>query len=211
MPESIITAMISAVAILTGAVIGAVCSWLINRNTTNRNIETQTRIVMENRELEESIRCKKLCQNANVIRLDICTAIFQSIRGINNITIVSNGEYPLYIPINSEYPRAIASLTITMDLKEISYLYQLYGVIEKINHDIKNLNYTDKNSYELIKIDYEIFLKKLYGANFGKVVKQPIDNMSYYEMYDNDLIKEGYRKVLKQLDGICSSCNKKKN
>ncbi|SFC85328.1 hypothetical protein [Clostridium uliginosum] len=205
MPESLITTIISAISILLGATIGAICSWRINKITTLKNIEVQTKIVKENRQLEEKMNHKNLCAYANIVRLDICTAIFESIDNLRILTHNTKNQFPIYIPVNGEYSKAIVSLTGIFDLKEMSYLYQLYGIIEKINYDMKNFNYTSEDMYELIKIDCEIFLKKLYGKNFNKILEKDIKDISYKDLFNNNIIKEGYKNVLLKLEEICES------
>lgn len=198
--------MISATAIIGGTLIGAVCSYLIAKSTTNKSTKVQNEIFNESRKLEENIRRKNTCQYANILQLDICTAIFQSIRSIRNIESIEFNKYPIYIPVNTQYSKAIAFLTDDFNLREMSYLYQLYGIIEKINYDIKNLDYRNIKDYESIKIDYEIFLEKLYGKNIEAILKLDIDNgITYEELISNNFIKDGYKIVLQKLNKICSS------
>ena len=51
--------------------------------------------------------------------------------------------YP--IPMNSNYARAIVALAKEFSLKEMSYIYQLYGIIEKLNNDTKGYHYDEKH------------------------------------------------------------------
>lgn len=198
--------IISATAIIGGALIGALFSYLIAKSTTNKSLKVQNDIFNESRKLEENIRKKNTFQYSNILQLDICTAIFQSIRSVRNIKSSDEDKYPIYIPVNTQYSKAIAFLTDNFDLREMSYLYQLYGIIEKINYDIKKLNYKDKKDYESIRIDYEIFLEKLYGENMSKILALDVDNgITYYELINNDFIKDGYKVVLGKLNEICLS------
>ena len=206
MPKVYLTEIISATAIISGTLIGAVCSYLIAKSTTNKSVKVQNEIFKESRKLEENIRKKNTCQYANILQLDICTAIFQSIRSVKNIDSNEADKYPIYIPVNTQYSKAIAYLTDDFNLREMSYLYQLYGIIEKINYDIKKLNYKDNKEYESIKIDYKIFLEKLYGKNMYVILNLDIDNeITYEELIDNNVIKEGYKIVLQKLNKICHS------
>lgn len=203
MSEALITAFISAGAILSGAAIGASCSSYVSKQSTNRSIEVQNRIFQEDKRINEEHQKKMMFENANIIRLDICTAIFQSIRSLKAI-VEENGR-PIYIPLNNQYSKILASLTEAFDLKEMSYIYQLYGIIEKINNDIKFLDYTDKNKYELLKIDYEIFLIKIYGSNYNQIMQNDIDTVSFEQLIDNCIIKKGYRKSLIKLNNMCKN------
>lgn len=203
MSEALITAFISAGAILSGAAIGASCSSYVSKQSTNRSIEVQNRIFQEDKRINEEHQKKIMFENANIIRLDICTAIFQSIRSLKAI-VEENGR-PIYIPLNNQYSKILVSLTEAFDLKEMSYIYQLYGIIEKINNDIKFLDYTDKNKYELLKIDYEIFLIKIYGSNYNQIMQNDIDTASFEQLIDNSIIKKGYKKSLIKLNNMCKN------
>ncbi|AGK96270.1 hypothetical protein [Clostridium pasteurianum] len=208
MTKTFFREMISATAIIIGTLIGAICSYLIAKSTTNKSTKVQNEIFNESRRLEENIRKKNTCQYANILQLDICTAIFQSIRSIRNINSNENDKYPIYIPVNTQYSKAIAFLTDDFNLKEMSYLYQLYGIIEKINYDIKNLDYKNNRGYDSVKIDFEIFLEKLYGKNMSIILNLDIDNeISYEELISNNFIKAGYKIVLQKLNKICNSSN----
>lgn len=209
MPKVFYREIISATAIIGGTLIGAICSYLIAKSTTNKSTKVQNEIFNESRKLEDNIRRKNTCQYANILQLDICTAIFQSIRSIKNIKSNEVDKYPIYIPVNTQYSKAIAFLTDDFNLREMSYLYQLYGIIEKINYDIKKLDYKKYRDYDSIKIDYEIFLQKLYGENMEAILKLDLDNdISYEELISNNFIKSGYKIVLQKLNKICNSFEK---
>ncbi|AJA48901.1 hypothetical protein CPAST_c28350 [Clostridium pasteurianum DSM 525 = ATCC 6013] len=210
MPKIFFREIISATAIIGGTLIGAICSYLIAKSTTNKSTKVQNEIFNESRKLEANIRKKNTCQYANILQLDICTAIFQSIRSIRNIQSNEVNKYPIYIPVNTQYSKAIAFLTDDFNLKEMSYLYQLYGIIEKINHDIKKLDYKNCRDYDSVRIDYEIFLEKLYGENMEIISKLDIDNgITYEDLIGNNFIKDGYKIVLEKLNKICNSFENK--
>lgn len=200
MSEAFVTAIISAAAILSGAIIGAICSFVISRKNTSRNIEVQNKILNENKAYKEKIQNKILYENVNLVRLDICTAIFQSVRSLKSAS--EHNEYPIYIPVNKDYSKIIVSLGEIFNLREMSYIYQLYGIIEKINYDIKNLDYTNTKAYQLIIIDFKIFLRKLYGENLSLILSIDIENVTYEQLIDNELIKMGYRVILNRLNNI---------
>jgi len=199
-PDNLINPVISSVSIIIGAILGGIFSWIINKNSTGRAIETQSKIEKDKREYQEQNKALRLSVNATIIRLDICTSLFQSLRMLkefdekNKINI-----YP--IPMNYNYTEAIASLERILTLKEMSYIYQLYVIIEKLHNDTKRYHNVEKHFF-LIKEDYEMFIKKLYGKNFLKALDFDIDKVSYENLYDNEIIKEGYRNVLIKLDDI---------
>lgn len=206
-PENLIDTFISATAIIIGTLIGALFSWIISKKTTIKNIEEQYKLMKESREYEEFYKQREFCANANVIRLDICTALFQSIRALkDNKNCHLQNKHP--IPINKNYSFIVSSLTDKYTLKELSYIYQFYGIIEKLNYDILNCDFYDENCFKKIIGGYENILKKIYGSNFEEILSKDIDAMSYEELYDNELTKEGYRTVLQTLDKLCIIENK---
>ncbi|AWI06087.1 hypothetical protein [Clostridium drakei] len=203
LPQHLITPVISFISIILGAIIGGVFGWVTTKKSTDRNIEVQNKIVEDNRKYQESIREKRSRQYANIIRLDLCTAIFQSIRLLKSFND-KNGVDMYPIPMDSEYSSGVAYLKNEFDLKELSYIYQLYGIIEKLNRDTNEFNYYDNNSYNSVKIDCTMLLKKLYGENLEKVVNMDIDSVTYKQLYENEIVKKGYRNILSKLDEICS-------
>lgn len=201
-PDHLVNTVISALAIISGTLIGALCSWIITKKNTLKSIEEQYRIMKENVRREELYKNKVVCQNANIIRLDIATALFQSIRGIKEFE--ENKTRKLYpIPINSNYACTVSSLSDKYSLRELSYIYQLYAIIEKLNHDILNSNLHKEESFQLIVEGYKHVLIKVYGESYRKIIKKDIDDISYKELYNNEYTKSGCREVLEKLDQLC--------
>ena len=200
-PIPIVTSIISAISIIIGSLVGAYCSWIINKNMHNKEIEDQQKILKENRFYEEKYRVKEVCNNANVIRLDIATSLFQSIRSLQNTE--EEKKYLYLLPINKNYSDSVASLSDKYSLKELSYLYQLYGIIEKVNRDIYSWNTSDNYAYERVKKGFNCILYKIYGDNVDKILKVDADKISYNELYNNEYIRESYKNLLSKLDDLC--------
>ena len=199
-PDNLITPMITSIAIITGTILGGIFSWLINKNSTFKAIETQSKIESAKKEYEEQNKTLKLCEYAVIIRLDICTTLFQSIRMLKEFDVNNKSNiYP--IPMNFNYAEAIVALQKILNLKEMSYIYQLYGIIEKLNNDTKGYHYEEKN-FSLIKNDYEMFIKKIFGNNYLDALAFDLDKVTYENLYHNDIIKQGYKNVLIKLDDI---------
>lgn len=202
MPIAIITSIISAISIITGTLVGAYCSWIINRKMHKTDIKEQYALLEENRKYEETYKVKELCTNANLIRLDLCTSIFQSIRSLQNKD--ESKQYLFLLPINKNYSCTVASLSDKYTLKELSYLYQLYGIIQKVNREINNWNSGDKGAYENIRKGFVAILTKIYGENYVKLLLIDINKISYQDLHNNDFIKDGYKEVLVKLDYLCA-------
>lgn len=199
MPENIWPTLISGGAIVTGSLIGAILSGYIATKTTRRNIDNQYKLQEENLKYQEKYKIKEFCRCANIVRLDLCTAIFQSIRAIQSSNEIS---YLFIIPISKNYQNSVASLSDKYTLKELSYIYQLYGIIEKVNNDICNWDYSDPTKYKYIILGFKDILTKVFGENINKILSLDIDKLSYEELYNNELIKEGYFEVLSKLDEL---------
>lgn len=196
-PENLVNPVVSATAIIAGSLIGGICSWITTSYATRKNIEVENKIVEENRKYDTQSKTGEICGNINIIQLDICNAIFQSIRTLKYCENKEVVKYP--IPINREYSKVIASLTCRFNLREMSYIYQLYGIIEVLNKHIKEYN-SNAECAKLIKKNCELFLKKLYGDNYLKVLDMDIEKITYRELFQNNLIKDGYKNVLDKLD-----------
>lgn len=201
MSSSYVSTIISAIAIIVGSLLGALCSWIINKKMHNQKMQEEYKLIKENRRYEDGYRAKEVCNNANVIRLDIANAVFQSIRSLQNTD--EKKKYLYLLPINKNYSQAVASLSDKYDLKELSYLYQLYGIIEKVNRDIYSWTIGDKEAYDKVRTGFETILYKLYGDNLNKVLTINPDKISYIELYKNDFIIKPYKNLLKKLDELC--------
>lgn len=202
-PTEIFETMISAIAIIIGSLIGAFFSWIISKKTTLKNIEEQYKILERNMVYEETCKKDEVCKQANIVRLDICTALFQSIRAIKEYTL--NEEKNIYpIPINKSYSYSVATLSNYYSLQDISYIYQLYSFIESMNSHLmyKNFLKEEFKEKELINI-YKQFIEKVYGENCNEILKLHVDNISYEDLYKNNYIKEGYKNALEKLDKLC--------
>lgn len=201
MPIAIITTIISAISILAGSTLGALFSWIISKKMHSQKMQEEYKIMQENRKYEDSYRAKEVCNNANVIRLDIANALFQSIRSLQNTDEKKN--YLYLLPINKYYSQAVASLSDKYNLKELSYLYQLYGIIEKVNRDIYEWTIGDTEAYDKVKTGFETILYKMYGDDFKKVLTIDPDKISYIELYKNDSTGKQYKDLLEKLDDLC--------
>ncbi|MGL4569605.1 MAG: hypothetical protein ACRCVJ_00900 [Clostridium sp.] len=204
MPIPVITSIISACSILAGSAMGAWFSWLINNKMHMRKMKEEHDLIEDNRKYEEKYKIKETCANANSIRLDVCTAIYQSIRVLKNKDIV-DFIYP--IPINKNYACAVASLSDKYTIKELSYIYQLYGIIERVNYDMLHIKNKDTNESGSLKNGFEFILKKIYGVNYTKVIEFDIDNITYKNLCENEYIKYGYKHILSELNYICAEEN----
>ena len=197
MPIALVTALISAGGLILGSVIGAICSWFISKFSLNE----QKRIQQENLNYQQQCRCEEKYINANIIRLDFCNAIYQSIRYLQ-----TEEKYSFYssIPIYKEYHKIVASLCDEYSLRELSYIYQLYDVLEECSKMVEF--YLKSNSLDNIAIrnSYKMVLEKIYGDNYLKILSKNIDDISYKELYSDCLMNEGYRNILRSLDEICN-------
>ena len=197
MPIALVTALISAGGLVLGSVIGAICSWFVSKFSLNE----QKRIQKENLNYQQQCKCHEKYINANIIRLDFCYAIYQSIRYLQK-----EEKYRFYssIPIYKEYHKIVASLCSDYSLKELSYIYQLYGVLEECSKMVEFYWKSGSPDNIAVRNSYKNVLEKIYGDNYLKILSKNIDDISYKELYSDCLMKEGYRNILKSLDEICN-------
>ena len=188
--------LISAGAI----VLGAIVSGYIATRTTRRNIDNQYKLQRANITYQEIYKRRDFKNCANIVRLDLCTAIFEAIRAIQNI---EKNSYLYILPLSPNYHKAVTALSEKLTLKELSYIYQLYGIIEKVNSDILKSDFNNKDQEKLILLGFEAIIKKVFGENYSIVYKLDIDNISYKDLYNNEFIKFGYLEVLSKLDELC--------
>lgn len=200
---ALITALISAGGLVLGSIIGAVCSFFVNK----LSIHEQMKLQHENLMYQENCKAKEKYINANIIRLDFCNAIYQSIRYIqsDNIDFIIPS-----IPIYKEYHKIIASLSDEYSLKELSYIYQFYNVLEVSSKIIENYKYDNLNEKIKIKGAFKNILIKVYGENYIKVLSKNIDFINFQGLYCDNNMKIGYRNIFKALDNICIRCYDKK-
>lgn len=201
MPLPVVTSIISALSIIAGSLVGAFCSWKISKKINLERMNEEYKIIQENRKYEDTYRAKEICKSANVIRLDISTALFQSIRSLQNNK--EEKKYLYILPLHKKYSEAIASLSDRYSLKELSSIYQLYGIIEKVNRDIHSWSLGDSKAYEKVKTGFKSVLYKIYDENYEKILKIDPDKICYEDLYKNDYIKASYKGILSKLDELC--------
>ncbi len=205
MPIPVITSIISAISILAGSLVGAFCSYIISKKMYDVQVKEEHQTIEDNRRYEESYRAKELSKNANVLRLDIATALFQSIRSLRNND--EEKKYLYLLPINKNYSEAVANLCENYSLEELSYIYQLYGIIEKVNRDIYSWSIGDEDAYYKVTAGFKSILYKIYDGNYEKVLKIDPDNICYEELYKNDYIISPYKSLFLKLDKLCLAEN----
>jgi len=205
----ILTSIISAVSVLSGSLIGAFCSWLINKKIYSRQISDEEKFQKENLLYKERCRAEGISNNANILRLDIATAVYQSIRVLKNKDISKN--YLYLLPLCKDYSSAVSSLSSNYTLQELSYVYQLYGIIEKINRDIYTWSVGDDISIEKLKSGFTSILIQIYGDNYKEILKVDPNEICYEDLYKNDFIKPEFRDFLIKLDELCLMENLIKN
>ncbi|KMT22597.1 hypothetical protein [Clostridium cylindrosporum] len=194
------TSILSTISILIGSLVGSYCSWIIAKKTNCESIKEQYRILEENRKYDLYHRNKNIAISANIVRLDIANSIFQSIRFCSNYKEKREINY-YSIPSTKDYSLHVASLSQKYSIKELSYIYQLYGIIDRLNYI--TIGY-ERYEESVIVDAYTSLLRKIYGDNYNIVIDLDDKQLSYKDLYNNNLILEGYKKVLSILDEICN-------
>ena len=112
------------------------------------------------------------------------------------------------MPLHKEYSLVVVSLSDKYTLQELSLIYQLYGIIEKVNRDIKVWKVGDNRAYDKVLKGFKSILYKIYKDNYEIILKVNPDMISYEELYNNEYINTDYKEVLKKLDKLCFMENK---
>lgn len=201
MEIQIITSIISAISVITGSIIGAICTWYINKKIYSIQINDAEKVRRENRMIEYNYRAKDVCNKANILRIDIATAIFQSIRVLKNKD--ENKRYLYLLPVCKDYSVLISSLSDRYSLQELSIIYQLYGIIEKVNRDINNWRVGDEEDYKKVKLGLRSILMKIYGEEYTNIINVDTEKISYEDLYKNEFIKPEFKEILTKLDVLC--------
>lgn len=196
----LLASFISAGGLVIGSVIGACCSWYINKLSLTEQFKMQK----QNFSYKEKDKINEIYINSNIVRLDFCTAIYQSIRYLQDSE--STSDY-YTIPIYKDYNRIVASLGSNYSLKELSYIYQLYAVIDNVHISLSKAEKTNNDNYIYIRSIFFSVIKKVYGNNYLKILNKDVENISFEELYNDNLMKEGYRNLLNSLDLACRNKN----
>lgn len=200
MQIQVITSIISAISIIVGSLLGALSSYLISNKMYKKQITHEEEIENSKKMYDKTIRSKYICDNANAIRLDISNAIFQSIRSLKSI---NEGKNIYLLPVNHNYSSLISSLNHLFSLRELSEIYQLYVIIEKVSNDIYYQNNTDNINYETIKKGFISILYKIYGENYDKILLIDPNAVSYFELEESTYIENTFKDILVKLDSYC--------
>lgn len=194
------TSIISAVSVLVGSLIGSYFSWVIAKRTNNESIKEQHKILEENRKYDLYHRGKDMVLSANIVRLDIANAIFQSLRFCKYYN--KHDKICCHsVPSTKDYSSHVASLADKFSIKELSYIYQLYGIIDRLNYLSLGYGKYDDN---IVLEAYISLLTKLYGSEYEVILKLNEKDLSYKELYNSRFMKKGYTNVLRKLDDICN-------
>ena len=200
MQIQVITSIISAISIIVGSLLGALSSYLISNKMYKKQITHEEEIENSKKMYDKTIRSKYICDYAKAIRLDISNAIFQSIRSLKSI---NEGKNIYLLPVNHNYSSLISSLNHLFSLRELSEIYQLYVIIEKVSNDIYYQNNTDNINYETIKKGFISILYKIYGENYDKILLIDPNAVSYFELEESTYIENTFKDILVKLDSYC--------
>ncbi|MDD5794660.1 hypothetical protein ACTNDG_08955 [Clostridium sp. HCP1S3_B4] len=200
MEIQVVTSIISAASIILGSLLGALSSYIISNKMYKKQLTHEKEKEDSEKIYDKTIRNKCICDNANAIRLDIANAIFQSIRSLKSINL--NKDIYL-LPVSRNYSALISSLNHLFSLKELSEIYQLYVIIEKVSNDIYYLKTSNNEDYEVIKKGFISILYKIYGENYDKILLVDPNAVSYFELEKSTYMKNTFKNILFKLDSYC--------
>lgn len=199
MDSSILGAIYGGILGLLGSAIGGWASYRGSKSAAKDSIDTQ--VTITERQKEDSIRnqLEELNNSAKTIYLDLFTAIFECLRFCSKTERPNIGRAPDCIPTNPDYKRDIIRINKEFEPAQLILINKLFGIIEKVKHDILNLQYIT-SSYDLIEWDYNMLGIELYGKQFFELLKENIS-----ELDDSDMIEKmnpNYREMFKRLRNL---------
>lgn len=169
MDSTLLAGIFGLVGTIIGSIIAGIYSYKGSYAATERNIEVQSKLLAEAKELEEEKKHETIRTYAKLIYLDLLTALFEGFQSIKGVVRPTVGSAPPLLPMYQEYGRAITFLSGEFDADELILINRLYGIIEKIRHDIFNLNYIT-NPYDLINFSFTLFETEVFGEKYSKIV-----------------------------------------
>ncbi|NMI03202.1 hypothetical protein HF638_04405 [Paenibacillus sp. SZ31] len=181
---------------LVGAMIGGFLSYKASKSATQDSIKAQSEIYNKTRELENRRIFENKRTSAKIIYIDFLNAIDEGLNIVKEQKRQHVGRAPNLLPMNTAYSSIIVSLSEELNPEELSVINRLYGIMEKVRHDILNLDYI-LGTYDHIEFDYRILLVEVFGNNYKEMIET---NLEYIT---RDLIVEKidreYKKVFEKL------------
>lgn len=168
---------------LWGAIIGGGISAVTSILATNINIKAQSNFVKKQEEnqinqLEESIR-----HSAKLVYLDLTTAILEGFSVIKSVSKEHFGSMPVQLPINPRYADAVAILSKKLSPTELVSINRLYGMINRVQHDIEKKSYTS-DLFNDVKLDYVAIEVNVFGESYPEIMSFDIENITIDYLMD---------------------------
>lgn len=155
---------------LAGAMIGGYFSYRGSKSATEDSIQAQSKIYEETRVLENRKISENKRTSAKIIYIDFLNAIDEGLNVVKDQSKQQVGRAPNLLPMNIVYSAAIVSLSGELDSQELALINRLYGIMEKVRHDIMQLDYII-GTYDHIKFDYHILLVEVFGDRYQEIMK----------------------------------------
>ncbi len=160
-----------------GSIIGGVLvSILTNRTTkkvTERNLNEQRLVIEDSKRIQETKEKELIKIKAIITYNDIINACFEGfiyLKKGKNISISA----PNLITINKNYSDDVAVISKLLSIKEISLVFNLYGMIEKIRNDILRSNYLT-STFSDVEKDYEMLVQTVFKDKYDDISKLDAD------------------------------------
>lgn len=203
MNNQILTSLISAISIITGSLLGAFSTYIISDKMYKKECLDNDKKEKISRLYHSRIRNKIICDNVCQIRLDIANSIYQSIRNIRNNTNSNTKNISYLIPISKNYGSIIASLNHLFSLKELSDIYQLYAIIDKVSISMKS----DKLNDNDLLSGFISILYKIYGNNYNKIIQLDPDTVEYNKLISTNYVTHSFNSIFYKIEKYCKLDN----
>ncbi|BAF60324.1 hypothetical membrane protein [Pelotomaculum thermopropionicum SI] len=169
MDSTLLAGIFGLIGTIIGSLIAGIYSYKGSKNAAERNIEVQNKVLTEAKELEDEKKREIIKTYAKLIYLDLLTAVFEGFQFLKGVARPNVGNAPPLLPMYHEYGKAITFISSEFNADELTLINKLYGIIEKIRHDIINLNYIT-NSFDLIRFNFLLLEVEVFGEKYSKIM-----------------------------------------
>jgi hypothetical protein len=115
---------------LGGSLVGACVSYYVGRSATSQNIRFQLNLLNSERMEELHKEDKSKSQSAKLLENDICTAVSEAMRVINNRIKPGWGGSPSSLSFNANYYEHLSKVQEHLNLESIIKLNKIYGLLK---------------------------------------------------------------------------------
>lgn len=159
--------IIPAVICVFGAFLGGiVATRLINKTTekvTQRNIDEQNKVIEESKHIQALAEIKLIRVKSRIVYNDILNACHEG------FMYLKSKNQPTLISINYNYSEDVMFLYNRFTQEELTLIYNIYGMLEKIRHDILKSDYSTGRFLD-VQFDFSMLVNTIFKDKYEKII-----------------------------------------